>query len=83
MTYLAAAALLGWLIYSWSVALCLTMVCGVISLFYAGALTGAAETKVRRCFSMLVLALTLVMIGIATERVTGGGGPKVCNRVEC
>ena len=84
MPYLATAALVGWLIYSWQVAVCLIMVCGVISLFYAGALAGPAQAKVVKCFAGLVLAMTLVMIGIANQRPADNEGMlKTCASVQC
>ena len=84
MGYLATAALIGWLLYSWSVALGLIMVCGVISLFYAGALEGDAQSKVVRCFAGMVLVMTLVMVGVVTQRIAyENDGPKTCAAVQC
>jgi len=85
MPYLALAALIGWLLYSWKIAAMLCLVCGVISLFYAGAVTGPAQDNVIKTFSAIVLGLSLVMLGIITTTPTSPDedSPKLCNRAEC
>ena len=58
--------------------------CGVIALFYAGAVTGPAEERVKKVFSALVLALTMIMLGVVnTPSGDREDAPRACNRVEC
>ena len=85
MNTLTVVTLLGWFIYSWKIAFVLFLMSFVIALFYSGADEGGADSKVFRTFSIIVLALSLVMIGIATSQVEDGESerPKMCSHMHC
>jgi hypothetical protein len=84
MLTLAGVSLVFWAFYSWPIALGLWAMCGVIALFYAGAVTGDARSRVLKVFAVLVVAMTVVMVGIVTQRPSDNeGAPRMCNRVEC
>lgn len=80
---LAGTALMWWVFYSITIAIALATMCGVIAAFYAGALDGPADEKVLRLFSILVLALSVVLVGVMAPHSSEDPGPRMCNRVEC
>lgn len=85
MIYLAIAALLAWLLYSWQIGIGLGVMCGIIALFYGAALPGNADAKVIRTFSVLVLVLSVIMVGVLTQKAADHDAdqPKLCSGVPC
>jgi hypothetical protein len=79
---LALIALCAWAAYSWRLAAGLALVSLLVAMFYAGALKGSADEKMARVFSILVLTLSLLMVGVAGER-QDGGEIKYCSGVQC
>lgn len=88
--YAALAALLAWLaFYGWKISVALGFLCGVIALFYGAALEGrgmTADARVARTFSALVLALSLMMLGVL---MASSGDEdemnisRICNGMQC
>ncbi|CAK0755448.1 hypothetical protein CCP3SC15_2070003 [Gammaproteobacteria bacterium] len=84
LPYLAVAALLAWLFYSWKVAVGLALMCGAIAIFYGAVIKGEADRKVSRTFAILVLILSAVLLGVAMQRSDDDSEePKRCNQVYC
>lgn len=83
MGYAAAAILLGWCFFSWKIGVGLAVMCGVIAIFYAGALKGEAQAKVVKAFSITVFVVSALMIGAVTQGVIDPEQPKMCGNVAC
>lgn len=82
----AGIALLLWLFYSWKIAIGVAVMCAVFAAFYAGALEGEASEKTLRAFSILVIAVSVLMVVVFTSNTTPDGeGPdiKYCLGVQC
>lgn len=85
LRYLSYAALIGWLIYSWPLALAVAGISGFITLFYSAAIDGRADDKVNRTFHFAVITLSvivLLMIG-NHEVIESEDQQKYCSGVQC
>lgn len=81
---MAGGALLGWFGYDWKLGLMLLVLCGFVALFYGGALTGPTDEKVRKAFCWMILAMTLIAIGVVNQTDRGTeDSPRMCGRIEC
>lgn len=82
MRYIAIAAILAWLVYSPKIAIGILLLAGLIAPFYCAAIHGSAKEKLVKTFAAIVLALSVLLVGIVNHE-SADGGPKMCNRVEC
>ena len=81
---LATCVLVAWMIYSVEIGIGLGVMCMVIAAFYAGTLSGPADKKTLKTFSVLVLALSILMIGIVNHETRyEDAGPRMCSGVAC
>lgn len=84
MTYLAAGAVLGWLIYSWKIAAGLGILCLFIAMFYSAAFDGHADDKAKRALCWAILIMSVAMIGIITgPHFVDPDAPRYCTGVAC
>ena len=88
LRYFSCAALIGWLIYSWPIALGIVAFSLFIAMFYAGCIDGKADEKVEKtlCFTIIVVSiLALGAFGTRSHDDSGAeyGAPKMCMHVQC
>lgn len=78
------ATLVGWFVYDWKLGLMVTIMAGFVALFYSAALPNLAGAKVKKTFAWVVIAMSLIAIGVVNQTDRGTeDSPRMCGRVEC
>ena len=72
-----------WFVYSWKIGLALAIVCFVPALFYSASIPGGADEKMKKTFTAILIAMSLLMVGVINQSPEDPDQPKMCGRVEC
>ena len=84
---ISAAAVIGWLIFSWPVALAIVGLSLFIAMFYSGCLEGPADEKAEKVLCFTIIFVSIVALGAFGDREREAendqGVPRMCMHVQC